>query len=253
MDKVICANGYKTHSMKFKSVLVGMFSVLCLAYGQATASEEAAYWPPASETFTDNNISINHVGSAMRYRDNHPIYIASLYTQDSFPNTAVLLSNDGSKELQLIIMDDSLSHRRFQRLLRNDLIITLNDDEYTKLQPEINALLASLKGKYHVGTLVSLNYDSLRNATIIKIDEERKTTINGKNIFNAMLKAMAGDRPPSRDFKDALLGFKTPVINMTEEQEVLLTQYMSNKLDGSTLIERNQHELAINNSVELAY
>jgi hypothetical protein len=102
-----------------KAGCISVFATLLLSYGSVQASEQTAYWPPADETLTENSLSVQHVGSAMRYRGNKTVYIASLYSQDEFPNTAVLYSNDGAKELQFIIMDESMSYRRLQRILKN--------------------------------------------------------------------------------------------------------------------------------------
>lgn len=246
MDKVQSVGSYKSYSQKCKTLLTGVLALICFAYGQAQAEELEAYWPPAVETFTENNISINHIGSAMRYQDSEPVYIASLYTQDEFPNTAVLMSNDGSKELQLIVMEESMSHRRLQRILKNDLIISHTNEDFSALKQDIEALLTALKADYRVGSLITIRYDSLRNTTAVALDNERKAIIDGKNIFNATLKAMVGDRPPSRQFKDALLGYVAPVIDITEEQETMLTQYMNHQLNSEPFNALDNQELVVN-------
>ena len=237
----------------FKAVLMALASTLCLVYGNAFATEPVNYWPPSQETFTENSMAINHIGSAMRYHGKKPVYIASLYSEDEFPNTAVLYTNDGAKELQLIVMDESMSHRRFKRILKNDLIVTLNDEEYTKLQPKINELLSSIKSNFRVGSLVTIAYDSLRDATIVRVDTERKATIDGKELFNATLKAMVGKRPPSREFKDALLGHKAPIIDLSIEQELLLTQYIDNRFNNSTLKRSNEQEFMVSSDIRSEY
>ncbi len=249
MDRVTSSNG-NTSNHSFIHTIQRFaklsLSIMCFAYGSAMADTNESYWPPAAETITENNISVRHIGSAMRYQGSSPLFIASLYTQDDFPNTAVLYSNDGSKELQLIVMNNAMSHRRFQRILKNDLIVALSDEEYSTLQPEIQHLLTALKKDFRVGTLVRIKYDALRDSTMLSIDNERKTYINGKDIFNAMLKSMVGERPPSRLFKESLLGKTAPVIDISTEQEVLLSQYMEHLLEGTKSNGLDEQGLAIN-------
>ncbi len=245
---VIQGLGFKSH---IKRVMTTLVATVCFAYGSTSVAQESAYWPPATETLTENGLSVQHIGSAMRHNNNKPVYIASLYSQDEFPNTAVLYSNDGAKELQLIVMDESMSYRRFKRILRNDFLITLKEDEFTELQPKINELLLSLKSDYRVGSLVTIAYDPLRDATVLRLDSKRKATIDGKTLFNATLKAMVGDRAPSRFFKESLLGKRMPIIDISMEQETLLTQYMDKRLDKQTPSGYEKHEWVVNTEVEL--
>ncbi|MFC3150407.1 chalcone isomerase family protein [Litoribrevibacter euphylliae] len=246
MNKVQSVGSHQSYGQKFKTLFSSTLAVICLAYGQAQASEAEAYWPPVAEAFTENNISISHIGSAMRYQGSEPVYIASLYSQDKVPNSAVLMSNDGSKELQLIVMKESMSHRRLQRMLKNDLIISHSNDAFSKLQQDIDTLLSALKADYRIGSLITISYDSLRDTTAVALNSERKAIINGKDIFNATLRAMVGSRPPSRQFKEALLGEIAPVIDMTEEQEVLLTQYMNHQLNPEAFNSLSNQELVVN-------
>jgi len=241
---------HSTAKLTFKSAFMTLIATFCLAYGHAQASEATSYWPPAEESYTENSLVVNHVGSAMRYHNNKPTYIASLYSQDEFPNTAVLYSNDGAKELQLIVMDESMSHRRFKRILRNDLIVTLDDKEFTDLQPKIKKMLSSLKDDFRIGSLVTIAYDPLRDATVVRIDSKRKATIDGKELFNATLKTLVGQRPPSRHFKDSLLGQTPAVIDMTTEEELLLTQYIDNKVNKHQMTGQDKQEWVVNSDVQ---
>lgn len=215
-----------------KTVALTTAIAVTSAYSSITlADQKEAYWPPAEENTAQHDITINHVGSAMRYHGNKPMYMASLYSEDSFPNTAVLYSNDGSKALKLVIMNEAVSYRRIKRTIKNDLAISLTTEEYIDLQPEINALLTALKGDYHLGTLVDISYDSLKDTTEIQLDSQAKTTIEGKSMFNALLRSWVGQRPPSRAFKEALLGDIAPVIDISLEKELLLTEYMERQIN----------------------
>ncbi|GAA3940709.1 chalcone isomerase family protein [Litoribacillus peritrichatus] len=239
-----------THKSRAKHWLTSLIATVCFAYGSTSVAQGTEYWPPSSEVFTENSMSVTHIGSAMRYHSSKPVYIASLYSQDSFPNTAVLYSNDGAKELQLIVMDESMSYRRFKRILRDDYLITLSEDEYTKLQPKITTLLTSLKSDFRVGSLVTIAYDSLRDATILRLDGKRKSTIDGKELFNATLRAMVGERAPSREFKESLLGQRLPIIDISMEQEILLTQYMDRRLNKHDVGSSTKQEWVVNSDID---
>lgn len=229
-------NAKTTFTSSLKTAALTTAIAVISTYSSVTlADQKEAYWPPAEEDTAKHDITISHVGSAMRHHGNKPMYMASLYSQDSFPNTAVLYSNDGSKALKLVIMDEAVSYRRVKRTLRNDLAIALTTEEFIELQPEIDQLLASLKGDYHLGTLVDISYDSLKGTTDIQLDSGAKTTIEGKSIFNAVLRSWVGQRPPSRAFKDGLLGQIAPVIDISMEKELLLTEYMERQINPSAI------------------
>lgn len=179
-----------------------LLSISCLLSWNVTASS-------LSKVQTlDGELSLNLSGIGIYKKHKKPIYLGALYQKSLEQTEASLFREKNAKRMDLRIIEDNLSAKRFARELAHHIRMN-NDKEFIGVQEgNVANFLRSFQGKFKRGDQILIEYNP---------DEGTVFVLNGKvlgrvidpRFFSVLLNAWIGPKPPTEKFKRGILGQST--------------------------------------------
>lgn len=136
-----------------------------------------------------------------------PIFVGALFTVKLEKDPSMLILNNLPAAMCYYFVRESVAAEFVKRAFTEELLI--NNPEWEK--DPINArrlieLQTMLDREYQAGDCVVFEYSADDYLTMKINADEVKLWKNSRSLFNALLRTWVGPYPPSREFKEAILG-----------------------------------------------
>lgn len=156
-----------------------------------------------SEDFEE--LPLNGLAAYVKLRDEY--YIGALYLESLSEENATF-NFSGKKRMEILVTIDKWSQRRFANDWSQALLINNDPDLLNQFSEQILDFTDLPKDDLIAGDLITIDRDS-KEGTIIYINGNDALTIADPQFFDLLLNVWIGQRPPSSDFKDAILTLPT--------------------------------------------
>jgi len=144
-------------------------------------------------------------GLALEQQFNKDRYIAAVYSERLSGNAHELLDNSMPRSLQVRIIADRLSARRFRNQWMEGIAIN-NAGNTLSGQAENMVTFANLfKGRFIAGDQLRVDYAADSGTTSIFLNDVLLGKVADREFFNTLLNAWIGPVPPSTEFRDNLM------------------------------------------------
>lgn len=144
-------------------------------------------------------------GLALEQQFNKDLYIAAVYSETLANSASVLLDNNTPRRLEVRVIADGLSARRFRNQWMEGIAIN-NPGDTLSNQAENMVTFANLfSGRFHRGDRLTVSFAASTGTTSIALNDVALGEIPDREFFNTLLRAWIGPVPPSSDFRDGLL------------------------------------------------
>ncbi|MFV8783787.1 TonB family protein [Microbulbifer sp. SA54] len=144
-------------------------------------------------------------GLALEQQFNKDRYIAAVYSERLSDNVGDLLDNGTPRRLEVRVIADHLSARRFRNQWLEGIAIN-NPGNTLSSQAQNMVTFANLfKGRFVAGDQLRIDYAASSGATSVSLNGVKLGEIADREFFNTLLRAWVGAVPPSSDYRDNLL------------------------------------------------
>lgn len=190
-----------------KTVRLGLavlLSALSISIGAQPVEVEGQKFEPTVEV---GGQALNLNGVGLRRRAIFKVYVAGLYVPQKNSNAAALIGDKGPRRVALRMLRD-VDADSFIDSFKDGLKNNLSESQLTALQPQIEALTATLKsiGEAKKGDAVNFDYTPDAGTRISVNGQPRGNAIPGADFFPAMLRIWLGDKPADESLKKGMLG-----------------------------------------------
>ena len=140
------------------------------------------------------------------------IYLGALYV----PQLEQSIRPHSSKRMEMRIVAESLSARRFTQLWMDAITLSSTRDERVVLTTQIQKFGKLFRDSLIRGDQVNFEYLESGNQTVVLINQVQIGVISGVEFFNILLAAWVGETPLGSELKAGILG------QLTEDKNVLI-------------------------------
>ncbi|GAA5524210.1 hypothetical protein Maes01_00764 [Microbulbifer aestuariivivens] len=144
-------------------------------------------------------------GLALEQQFNKDRYIAAVYSDTLADRPDVLLNNNTNRQLEVRIIADSLSARRFRNQWMEGVAINNSGNTLSGQAENMVTFANVFKGRLYKGDSFTVAFDGNSGITTISLNGVNLAQVSDRNFFNILLRAWVGPVPPSTDFRDGLL------------------------------------------------
>jgi TonB family protein len=132
------------------------------------------------------------------------VYLAQLYLEQAASEAEAILASDGRKTMVMTVNAERWSPRAFSRQWSRALITNNDMAQLQQFDREVIQFNDLLGGNLQRGDQLVIARDG-SGATVASVNGQQVMTIEKPGFFELVLAAWIGDRPPSTEFKAALL------------------------------------------------
>ncbi len=140
-------------------------------------------------------------GAAVYQRLNNDVYIASIHSGNS--DSQAWLNSRAPLTLEMHILAESLSPRRFSRLWNEGLAINLSQRQMNEQVDELTRFMYVLKDNLVEGDRLSISNET--GETRVTVNGVELLMIEKPGMVQSLLKAWIGKYPRSQQFKERLI------------------------------------------------
>lgn len=144
-------------------------------------------------------------GLALEQQFNKDRYIAAVYSENLTGNASALLDNNTPRRLEVRVVTDSLSARRFRNQWMEGIAINNPGSLLTEQADNMVTFANLFSGRFYKGDHLSLAFAADTGITSVALNGVLLGQIENREFFNTLLRAWIGPVPPSSDFRDGLL------------------------------------------------
>ena len=135
-------------------------------------------------------------------------YLGALYLPEAQQNRDLVLSDNRAQKMVIKITASRWSPRKFEQVWRQDLALNNDLGEDIALTKQILDFTRFPKDNLTTGDVLEIRYSS-KDGTEVLLNNETVVRVEGKKLFNALLRAWIGDVPNSQHFQQEVLGQET--------------------------------------------
>lgn len=162
-------------------------------------------------------------GLAVRETPDKHIILNYLFLQQPAKGVSAIHNAAGNKRMHLINAGKIMSSRWLKKLWREDIVINNSRGEYEPFQDQINQFISIFNQPLYSGDELSIETNN-NQQTLVFINQQQVAGFEGTQIFDLLLNTWLGSAPPSRVFKQQIMG------NLTSDKAIQLdTQLSLNK------------------------
>ncbi|MCW8126432.1 TonB family protein [Microbulbifer halophilus] len=144
-------------------------------------------------------------GLALEQQFNKDRYIAAVYSENLTTNSSALLDNDMPRRLEIRIVADRLSARRFRNQWMEGIAINNPGDLLTEQADNMVTFANLFQGRFYKGDHLDVVFAVDTGTTSVALNGLPLGQIEDREFFNTLLRAWVGPVPPSSDFREGLL------------------------------------------------
>ena len=145
-------------------------------------------------------------GLALEQQFNKDRYIAAVYSEKLSDDAGTLLDNNIPRSLQVRIVADRLSARRFRNQWMEGIAINNPGSVLTGQADNMVTFANLFRGHLVAGDRLRIDYSAASGATSVSLNDILLGEVEDRAFFNTLLRAWIGPVPPSTEFRDQLLG-----------------------------------------------
>ncbi|QKX17386.1 TonB family protein [Microbulbifer sp. YPW1] len=160
-------------------------------------------------------------GLALEQQFNKDRYIAAVYSERLSGDANALLDNNQPRSLQVRIIADRLSARRFRNQWMEGIAINNPGNVLTGQAENMVTFANMFKGRLMAGDQLRIDYAADTGTTSVSLNDIMLGMIEDREFFNTLLRAWIGPVPPSTDFRDDLMGSGQVNSGLLEKYEAL--------------------------------
>ena len=144
-------------------------------------------------------------GLALEQQFNKDRYIAAVYSETLANSTEVVLDNNTPRSLEVRIVADSMSARRFRNQWMEGIAINNAGDTLTSQADNMVTFANLFNGRLMRGDHLTVAFAANTGATTVALNGVTLGKIEDRKFFNTLLRAWVGPVPPSSEFRGGLL------------------------------------------------
>ena len=153
-----------------------------------------------------DSLMLNGQGIHSEFQLNY--YLAKLFTTSPKADPEMLRSEAGDQRMEMIILVDEWSTRRFTQHWNQAVLINNSAETRDKFSKELAAFNAMLKGPLLKGDTIKV-FKRAGRGMHVTLNGVRLLDFSNDDVFSLLLNTWIGARPPSSDFKASILGEQT--------------------------------------------
>lgn len=196
---------------------------------------------------------LSAVGYAQYSGLSENLFLTSLFIDGSVKNSGIVKPKGDVRRLEFKFLSEQITFRRFKQLLLQSSAINNSADVMKKNTQAINEFVNNtrLKGGFSRGD--HLVFETNGHQVTTRVNDVTLSVIVSTDLFDIFLNSWVGKIPPSRDFKEALLGkdedlyaarmFNKLSFSESRRKEVLLSQQPSSKVNDLAIVEPKVNNL----------
>jgi hypothetical protein len=146
-------------------------------------------------------------GYAAKLINGEPFYVGAFFSSKPEKRPSMLLLSDSPMAMICYIVQDDVNPDIIRRIFTEEILVnnpgweseTLNKSRLVELQ-------SVFQNTYNAGDILGFEYSSSGELVFTINGGVLKSWPNGRTLFNALLRTWIGPYPPSREFKEAILG-----------------------------------------------
>ncbi|GGY50491.1 hypothetical protein GCM10011297_24200 [Bacterioplanes sanyensis] len=145
-------------------------------------------------------------GSASYQRLTQDVYVGGLYLSQTSSDADFIRSATTAKRMRLVVVANRWSPRRWQQMWQNNISINNENLSQAKdVQTALMELTQLLREDLVKGDELVIDYQP-GGDTRIYLNQQLALTAVGSELFNFLVNTWIGPLPPSREFRDRMLG-----------------------------------------------
>ena len=114
-------------------------------------------------------------------------------------------SMQGRQQINLKVTADQLSARKLRRFFIQGAAVNNTEESLKSNSVHMASFASSIKGRLVKGDHLAFSFDG-QSLTAVHVNDIELVEIKSADFFYVVLSALTGEVPPSRDFKNAILG-----------------------------------------------
>ncbi len=184
--------------------------LLCLLMLSALSGEAHAQYSTTQRLVGGASMKLYGLGEYQNLGEN--IYIGALYV----PQLENTIKPGSSKRMEMRIVTESLSARRFTRNWMDAITLSSSRDERIALAAQLQKFGRIFNDDLIRGDKISFDFLGSVGQTVVLINDVQIGAIPGIGFFNILLNAWVGETPLSSELKAGILG------EMESDQNILI-------------------------------
>lgn len=169
----------------------------------ATASVSADDQVNTNTLASGAEVVLNGVGEARELTGS--LYLGALYLEHRSNNPEVVATSIWSKRIAMRISAEKLYGRRLGQLWRERIAINSDRKLVTDLGKEIMQFVDAFKDTYIKGDEIDIDFTPDKGTTI-SVNGTQIAKIKKPELYEVLLRAWVGDKPPTAQFKVGVMG-----------------------------------------------
>lgn len=174
--------------------------LFCLLALLALSGEVHAQYSATQPLVGGTSMSLYGIGEYENLGET--VYLGALY----IPQLESSIRPRSSKRMEMRIVADSLSARRFTQLWMDAITLNTSRDERVAQANQIQRFGSLFTDSLVRGDQISFEYLQTGSQTIVLINRVQIGVISGEKFFNILLEAWLGETPLSGQLKAGILG-----------------------------------------------
>lgn len=197
--------------MRKIGAIIGLCGCLsgALAHEQAQQSNMSDAPVPITHGASMEHLVLN--GYAVYRIWASPGYKAALYVTQKSDNPKLILLTDAPTVMQFTFLQDDLSPEKMVQMFTEAMSVNNPNLDHNPYDlKRFKTFLSQFKQNLNAGDVLMLQYEPKDQTLIMLINNQEKIQWKqAKGFFNALLKMWIGEHPPTREFKQGILGQTT--------------------------------------------
>jgi len=132
-------------------------------------------------------------------------YAGALYLEQLSQDAQQIIHSQQHKRMEFHVLLKKVSARRLSNALYEALLLNLTPAEQKSLEKPIAKLMSFFDGQLYKGSRVVFHYVPQKGTQIL-INDKVVGSVQGQDLYGALLKMWIGESPVTREFKQQILG-----------------------------------------------
>ena len=145
-------------------------------------------------------------------------YAGLLYIENPGHDPQALIAQNTSKRLVYHILVNRVSGRRIATAMYESLQLNLTEEEANAMDARLQRLVEMFDIRIVRGDVGYVEYVPERQVSRIVINSDIKGEIEGKDLFDALMRIWIGEHPVSAQFKRGVLGLEDTRTDLASEE-----------------------------------
>ncbi len=165
-----------------------------------------------------DNLILNGIASFEALKTEY--FLGALYLEQPTHNSLDILESRGLKRMEIVVSKDKWRKRKFSEMWLSAININTDMGTQEKIGKYIYGFTQLPQGSLLAGDRITIDY-TYKKGTKVYINDTLFQHIWHEEYFSVLLKAWIGNRPPSKDFKAAIIQASSNPLSTELEQRIV--------------------------------